>query len=264
MKKQLLPFILVCGLLTTASGAQAQTKINDGTGTPVTSLPAAGSILELQSTQAGLRIPQINLTDTKTWLPLIGSGAAATSPGMTVYNANAGITNTSGDAKYPALGIGEYYWDGTGWVNKNAAIVKTDYLQAQTAGGYTITPTNSTNFTFSSGNATSAGGNISVTTNTVTLQPGRTYRLSFTVGDISAATSSALRYQFFDIGTSSFVGSPGYAESLSARTSVGAICEAVVSPTVVTTLVARCTIIGVVSTQFGVYSRSNITITTLP
>jgi hypothetical protein len=47
-------------------------------------------------------------------------------------------------------------------------------------------------------------------------------------------------------------------------TSVGANCEAFISPTVVTTLVARCTIISVVSTQFGVYARSNISVTTLP
>jgi hypothetical protein len=61
--------------------ANAQQKINDGTGTPVTSLPAAGSVLEVQSTQGGLRMPQVSLTDTKTWAPLLGSGAAATSPG---------------------------------------------------------------------------------------------------------------------------------------------------------------------------------------
>ena len=113
LKKQLLTGFLGLAIL----GAQAQQKIKDGTGTPVTSLPAAGSILELQSTQAGLRMPQIALTNTTTWLPLVGSGAAATSPGMSVYNTNAGIASTN--TNYPALGIGEYYWDGTGWVVKN-------------------------------------------------------------------------------------------------------------------------------------------------
>jgi len=111
--------ILLCFIATATLGATAQQKIKDGTGTPATSLPAAGSILELQSTQAGLRMPQVSLTDTKTWAPLIGSGAATTSPGMTVYNTNAAITNTTADANYPALGKGEYYWDGTGWVVKN-------------------------------------------------------------------------------------------------------------------------------------------------
>src|SRR5882757_3815653 len=113
-KKQL----LLCILFFATLNIQAQQKIKDGTGTPATSLPTAGSILEIQSTQAGLRFPQVSLTDTKTW-GLLGSGAAATSPGMTVYNTNAAITNTTADANYPALGKGEYYWDGTGWVVKN-------------------------------------------------------------------------------------------------------------------------------------------------
>jgi hypothetical protein len=129
--------IFLCFLATTALGLNAQQKIKDGTGTPTTSLPAAGSILELQSAQAGLRMPQVSLTDTKTW-NLLGSGAAATSPGMTVYNTNAAITNTTADANYPALGKGEYYWDGTGWVVKNpvatAAYVEPWYNVATNTG----------------------------------------------------------------------------------------------------------------------------------
>jgi hypothetical protein len=220
--------------------------------------------LEVQSTQGGLRMPQVSLTDTKTWAPLLGSGAAATSPGMTVYNSNTGITNTTSDANYPALGKGEYYWDGTGWVNKNAVIMKTDFLQTKNAAGYTITPTNSTNFTFAAANATSGGGNIAVTTNTVTLQPGHTYRLTFNIGDVSAATNSYFIYQFFNLGTGLFIGTAAFAESLSGQTNLGSPCEAIISPTVVTTLAARCTIISVVSTQIGVYVKSNITVTTLP
>ncbi len=115
MKRQL----IISFLSLTALGVQAQQKIKDGTGTPATSLPADGSILELQSTQAGLRMPQIALTNTTTWLPLAGSGVAATSPGMSVYNTNAGITSTN--ANYPANGVGEYNWDGTGWINKNSS-----------------------------------------------------------------------------------------------------------------------------------------------
>jgi hypothetical protein len=106
--------------------SQAQQKIKDGTGTPVTSLPAAGSILELQSTQAGLRMPQIALTNTTTWLPLLGSGAATTSPGMSVYNSNAAITSTN--VNYPANGVGEYSWDGTGWINKNSSITQSSLV----------------------------------------------------------------------------------------------------------------------------------------
>ena len=118
--------ILFCFLATAILGANAQTKIKDGTGTPATSLPAAGSILELQSTQAGLRMPQVALTNTTTWLPLTGSGAASTSPGMTVYNTNAAIT--SSNVNYPANGIGEYYWDGTGWVNKNSSVTQSSLV----------------------------------------------------------------------------------------------------------------------------------------
>jgi hypothetical protein len=257
-------FIFLCVLSAATLGAEAQQKIKDGTGTPATSLPAAGSILEVQSTQGGLRMPQVSLTDTKTWAPLLGSGAAATSPGMTVYNTNTTITNTTADANYPALGKGEYYWDGTGWVGKNAVIMKTDFLQTKNTSSYVLTPTNSTNFTFATVGATSGGGNIAVTTNTVTLQPGHTYRLTFNIGDVSAATNSFFTYQFFDAGTSTFIGNGAFAESLNGQTNLGSPCETVISPSVVTTLVVRCTALSAVSTQIGTYVKSNITVTTLP
>src|SRR5882757_8645889 len=143
-KKQL----LLCILFFATLNIQAQQKIKDGTGTPATSLPTAGSILEIQSTQAGLRFPQVSLTDTKTW-GLLGSGAAATSPGMTVYNTNAGITNVTADVKYPANSIGEYYWDGTGWVSKNATTAQnTDVvLRVEFSGTQSVTNTATLNFT---------------------------------------------------------------------------------------------------------------------
>jgi len=122
MKKHSLVALLVFGSFIT----QAQQKIKDGTGSPATSLPAAGSILELQSTQAGLRMPQIALTNTTTWTPLTGSGSATTSPGMSVYNTNASIA--SSNVNYPANGIGEYYWDGTGWVNKNSSVTQSSLV----------------------------------------------------------------------------------------------------------------------------------------
>src|SRR5882757_4926838 len=108
-------FIFLCFLVTATLGANAQQKIKDGTGTPATSLPAAGSILEVQSTQGGIRFPQVALTSTIVWAPLLGSGAAATSPGMTVYNTNTAITSGTGTNSqfYGILigGKGEYYWD---------------------------------------------------------------------------------------------------------------------------------------------------------
>ena len=71
----------------------------------------AGSVLDLQSADKGLLMPRINLTATTTW-GLAGTPAA----GMHVYNTNVGITSTN--LNYPVLAakIGEYYWDGTGWV----------------------------------------------------------------------------------------------------------------------------------------------------
>ena len=71
----------------------------------------AGSVLELESTNKGLLMPRISLTNTTTW-GLAGTAAA----GMHVYNTNTSIT--AGSANYPTLvsKIGEYYWDGSGWV----------------------------------------------------------------------------------------------------------------------------------------------------
>lgn len=136
-------------LFFTGLSTQAQQKIKDGTGTPVTSLPAAGSLLELQSTQRGLRFPQVSLTDTKIWAPMLGSGVAATSPGMTIYNSNAAITNITGSIKYPASGIGEYYWDGAGWVSKNATTSQnTDVvLRVEFSGTQTVTGGETLDFT---------------------------------------------------------------------------------------------------------------------
>ncbi|WP_148562366.1 hypothetical protein [Spirosoma radiotolerans] len=86
--------------------AQAQVKI----GNVPTSING-GSLLELESTNKGLLMPRISLTNTTTW-GLAGTPAA----GMHVYNTNTAITSTN--TSYPTLAakIGEYYWDGTGWV----------------------------------------------------------------------------------------------------------------------------------------------------
>jgi hypothetical protein len=89
------------------SGLQAQIKIGNN---PTTI--NAGSVLEVESTNKGLLYPRISLTATTAW-GLAGTAAA----GMSVYNTNTGIT---GNATYPALGAGMYYFDGTGWVAVNA------------------------------------------------------------------------------------------------------------------------------------------------
>lgn len=91
-----------------ASSAFAQMKVGDS------GAPNVGAVLELSSTNRGLLMPRITLTTTTTW----GLNGAAPIAGMTVFNTAAGIT--SSNASYPAAGIGEYYWDGTGWVSKKS------------------------------------------------------------------------------------------------------------------------------------------------
>lgn len=105
--------MLAATLFFSSSAVFAQVKVGDN---PTTI--AAGSGLELESTNKGLRYSQVSLTSTTVYAPILGSGTATTSPGMTVYNINSGLTSSS--TKYPANGIGEYYWDGFGWVYKNA------------------------------------------------------------------------------------------------------------------------------------------------
>lgn len=99
----------------------AQVKIGDN---PTTI--ASGSALEIESGTKGLRLPQVSLTSTIVFAPVAGAGTAATSSGMTVYNTNAGITFGTGTngTVYAASGAGEYYWDGFGWVSKNASTAK--------------------------------------------------------------------------------------------------------------------------------------------
>ncbi|WP_353719491.1 tail fiber domain-containing protein [Dyadobacter sp. 676] len=98
--------LFAAGFLITSSAAFAQVKIGDNP-----TVINAGSALEIESTNKGLLMPRISLTNTTTW-GLAGTPAA----GMSVYNTNAGITSTN--TSYPAAGIGEYYFDGTGWVSK--------------------------------------------------------------------------------------------------------------------------------------------------
>lgn len=93
--------------------AKAQVRI----GNPGPIFP--GSLLQLESNNKGLRMPRVVLTNTTTWAPLQGLGTDTAAAGMAVYNTNAAIASTN--ASYPANGIGEYTWDGTGWVNKNSS-----------------------------------------------------------------------------------------------------------------------------------------------
>jgi hypothetical protein len=124
LKKQLLLCLLSLAIIST----KAQTKIKDGTVASTPALPAANSLLELESNNKGLLFPRVALTATNVAAPL-----SAHIAGMTVYN-----TATAGTTPFnvvPAL----YYNDGTKWLKVIA--------NAQTLDNVTIT--NPTAFTVS-------------------------------------------------------------------------------------------------------------------
>jgi hypothetical protein len=84
-KRIFLPVLLLCCLFF----AKAQNKFGDNLGTVNSS-----SLLELESTNKGFRLPRIVLTDLKVWSPLTGSPTS----GMVVYNEKG------------TLPEGLYYW----------------------------------------------------------------------------------------------------------------------------------------------------------
>lgn len=128
--------LAIMALLSTTSVLFAQVKVGDN---PTTI--NAGSALEIESTNKGLLMPRISLTNTTTW-GLAGTAAA----GMHVYNTNMVITSTN--TTYPTLAakIGEYYWDGTGWVALETVSKKTVITSYnQSAGVYMILPVGAPN-----------------------------------------------------------------------------------------------------------------------
>ena len=281
MKKNL----FLCFLTAATLGANAQQKIKDGTGTPVTSLPAAGSILEVQSAQGGIRFPQVALTSTIVWAPLLGSGAAATSPGMTVYNTAAGITSGTGSNStlYPAYGIGEYYWDGFGWVAKNAAVTKTEFLQTSFSGTQIFVGTNQTlTFGGTTDGYYSPSNSITYTANSVTLQPGRTYLLEYAPlqafyyanGSANNQGNAYAIYQWFAgataVGQWGFTGALQQNPNLTPTITTGQVdgprltAKAIVRPAVATTYSVK-TITYAESATGGIrFSTPSVTVMTLP
>jgi hypothetical protein len=111
-----------------------------------TSTVFEGSLLELNSNNKGLRLPQVFLTNTRAFAPITGTIPPTTpnpSYGLTVYNTNPNIV--AGSFEYPAKGMGEYYWDGIGWVSKNSTIGAQNaeayfILRGNTISGYQIVP----------------------------------------------------------------------------------------------------------------------------
>jgi hypothetical protein len=275
----------ICSFALTTFSMQAQQKINDGTGTPATPLPAAGSILEVQSEQGGIRLPQVALSNTATWAPLLGSGTATTSPGMTVYNTTAGITSGTGSngTLYPAYGIGEYYWDGFGWVSKNAAITKTEFLQTSFNATQTFTGTDQTlTFGGTTDGYYSPSNSITYTANSVTLQPGRTYLLEYAPlqafyyanGSSSNQGNAYAIYQWFAgstaVGQWGFTGALQQNPNITPTIATGQVdgarpyAKAIVRPTVATTYSVK-TITYYESATGGIrFSTPSVTVMTLP
>lgn len=243
-----------------AAPGHAQVKIGDH---PAVLHP--GSLLELESTAKGLRLPQVALNNTTTWAPLQGSGSDTAAEGMTVYNTNAAITNTSGNPSYPALGKGEYYWDGAGWIGKNAvsASSSVDFIQSEIASDFAIIPTNGLSLPFTTNPETSAGGKIAITSNNITLQSGITYRLAFNIGNTGSVTSSYFSYRFYNVTAGAYIGTAAFVQSGNYGMGSGISCEAIIKPTVVTTLQVRVNSPGGTATTIATIVRSNLTVHTL-
>lgn len=119
--KHISSFLTGSALILIAFTSNAQTKIKDGSVTATSALAKPGAILELESSKRALLLPRVELTSTTSWAPL--NGPAPSEGGYTVYNTSS--TTTEGAVAYPILsgGVGEYYWDGGGWIAKkyNAA-----------------------------------------------------------------------------------------------------------------------------------------------
>ena len=124
-------FMIGCALTTVSVLSQAQTKIKDSSVSGTSSLANPGAILDLESNKRALLLPRVALANTTLWEPL--NGIAPTQGGYTVYNINTSIAE--GSANYPVLsgGVGEYYWDGSGWVAKkyNAAAAYQEPFQVE-------------------------------------------------------------------------------------------------------------------------------------
>ena len=104
-------------MLIAGFSASAQIKMGDNP-----TILNAGSLLELESSSRGLKFPEVALTSTTVWLPLLGSQVK----GMTVFN-----TATASDVT-PGL----YTNNGTVWVKNEAAAVAPLNITSLITGNY--------------------------------------------------------------------------------------------------------------------------------
>jgi hypothetical protein len=97
MKKAFLFFLSITFVL--ADEMMAQTAIHDATIIPANQDPHSSAVLDVKSTNKGVLVPNVSLTD-------LGSNTTPVSgpaTGLLVYNTNVGT------------GVGYYYWDGGAW-----------------------------------------------------------------------------------------------------------------------------------------------------
>lgn len=94
--KKIILFVVVCPFLIYNLHLQAQNIGINATGIA----PDAGAMLDISSTNKGLLIPRVNITNLAAIAPIVGS----TTTSMLVYNTNA------------TTGQGYYYWNGATWV----------------------------------------------------------------------------------------------------------------------------------------------------
>ena len=107
--------LIIASLVMAICATQLKAQLNVGS----TTKPDASAILQLSSTTQGLRMPNVSLTNTTTFAPVVVATSRNEAIGLTVYSATA---PTSSYSSYPATGAGIYVWDGTGWVSANAAV----------------------------------------------------------------------------------------------------------------------------------------------
>ncbi|WP_254411166.1 hypothetical protein [Dyadobacter diqingensis] len=128
LPKTVLRAMFAVAMLCGPSSLFAQVKVGDNP-----TIINAGSVLEIESTNKGLQLPRIALTNTTTW-GLLGTPSA----GMHVYNTNLSITSTN--VNYPTLAAkkGQYYWDGSGWVALAPLIKSTSVTSSTQTLGHVI------------------------------------------------------------------------------------------------------------------------------
>ncbi|MFN0200051.1 MAG: hypothetical protein ACKVTZ_00940, partial [Bacteroidia bacterium] len=90
-----------------------------------TASPDASAKLDISSTDRGLLIPRVSLSDGNTF----GLAGNSNTEGMMVYNTNASITNGNG--------VGFYFWNGTAWKQLQIyGITETDPQVSSTTSNY--------------------------------------------------------------------------------------------------------------------------------